>query len=215
MVASVRRTLHSAEPGRLVQGRRAVSDGRPIAPTRQTGRTVAVVSDGSGFRRKAGADSLLTGMSATATAIRDQARVHAVAVLASAATAQELAAGTHRASRRTRSPPSQRRPGLSPTKESRRAYTRHGSGEPWKHVNVMILPTSATGRGPTGKPAPFVADPLDMLVTSEPLDELDGVLSRLCGELANARIRGDHATSTRLRRRIDYRLDERNEFRRQ
>jgi hypothetical protein len=60
---------------------------------------------------------------------------------------------------------------------------------------------------------PSTRDPLDMLVTSEPVAELDDALRCMGHQLREARHRHDDDASTRLRRWIDGRLDERNTFR--
>lgn len=57
-----------------------------------------------------------------------------------------------------------------------------------------------------------VFDGLDMLVTSEPVAELDGALAQAATELRAARSAGDRHTVSRLRAWIDYRLDERCQF---
>ena len=64
-----------------------------------------------------------------------------------------------------------------------------------------------------GNPAAFAYDPLDMLVTSEPVAELDDALTCMSKQLRRARHHHDGDTSTRLQRWIDGRLDERNTFR--
>ena len=68
------------------------------------------------------------------------------------------------------------------------------------------------GAEPDGDPTPAY-DPLDMLVTSEPVAELDGALSSMGRQLRHARRRHDGDASTRLQRWIDGRLDERAGFR--
>jgi len=60
---------------------------------------------------------------------------------------------------------------------------------------------------------PSTRDPLDMLVTSEPVAELDDALRCMGHQLREARHRHDDDASTRLQRWIDGRLDERNTFR--
>jgi len=56
-------------------------------------------------------------------------------------------------------------------------------------------------------------DPLDMLVAGEPVAELDDALRCMGRQLRQARGREDGDASTRLRRWIDGRLDERTTFR--
>jgi hypothetical protein len=68
------------------------------------------------------------------------------------------------------------------------------------------------GAEPDGDPT-AAYDPLDMLVTSQPVAELDGALSSMGRQLRQARRRHDGDASTRLQRWIDGRLDERAGFR--
>ena len=68
------------------------------------------------------------------------------------------------------------------------------------------------GAEPDGDPTPAY-DPLDMLVTSQPVAELDAALSSMGRQLRQARRRHDGDASTRLQRWIDGRLDERAGFR--
>lgn len=68
------------------------------------------------------------------------------------------------------------------------------------------------GTEPAAAPAPAY-DPLDMLVTGEPVAELDGALSSMGRQLRQARRRHDGDAATRLQRWIDGRLDERAGFR--
>lgn len=60
---------------------------------------------------------------------------------------------------------------------------------------------------------PATRDPLDMLVTSEPVAELDDALRCMGHQLRAARHRHDDDATNRLQRWIDGRLDERNTFR--
>lgn len=73
-------------------------------------------------------------------------------------------------------------------------------------------PDGDTATASDGQPE-LVHDPLDMLVTSEPVTELDDALRCLSGQLRQACRRHDSAAAARLRNRIDGRLDERNTFR--
>jgi hypothetical protein len=72
------------------------------------------------------------------------------------------------------------------------------------------------GAEPDGAPTPahdpLACDPLDMLVTSEPVAELDAALSSMGRQLRQARRRHDGDASTRLQHWIDGRLDERATF---
>lgn len=60
---------------------------------------------------------------------------------------------------------------------------------------------------------PRAYDPLDMLVTSEPVAELDDALRCMARQLRQVRARAGGDASTRLQRWIDGRLDERTTFR--
>lgn len=71
--------------------------------------------------------------------------------------------------------------------------------------------SDAIAEADSDPPAPY--DPLDMLVTSEPVDELDDALACLGRQLRQARRRVDSEASARLQRWIDGRLDERNTLR--
>ena len=68
------------------------------------------------------------------------------------------------------------------------------------------------GAEPNSDPTPAY-DPLDMLVTGEPVAELDAALSSMGRQLRQARRRHDGDASTRLQHWIDGRLDERTGFR--
>ena len=68
------------------------------------------------------------------------------------------------------------------------------------------------GAEPDGAPTPAY-DPLDMLVTGEPVAELDAALSSMGRQLRQARRRPDGDAATRLQHWIDGRLDERAGFR--
>jgi hypothetical protein len=57
-----------------------------------------------------------------------------------------------------------------------------------------------------------VVDQLEMLVTSDPVAELDYALSDLAGRLHDARADGDTLAAQRLVRWIDRRLEERRLF---
>lgn len=56
-----------------------------------------------------------------------------------------------------------------------------------------------------------VVDTVDMLVTSEPVAELDGALAQAVSRQEAARVAGDSRVVGRLRAWIDYRLDERRQ----
>jgi hypothetical protein len=58
-----------------------------------------------------------------------------------------------------------------------------------------------------------VYDPLEMLVTSDPVAELDDTLLHLSRRVRHARHSEDGETATRLQRWIDAHLDERSAFR--
>jgi len=58
----------------------------------------------------------------------------------------------------------------------------------------------------------LVLDHLDMLVTSDPVAELDGVLVRTTDRLRAARATGDAHTAERLAAWLDVLLDQRLEF---
>jgi hypothetical protein len=57
-----------------------------------------------------------------------------------------------------------------------------------------------------------VADTLEMLVTGDPLAEIDAALAGAAARLGAARATGDEVTARRLTAWIDYRLDQRLEF---
>lgn len=65
---------------------------------------------------------------------------------------------------------------------------------------------------PDPRPGPLVCDRLDMLVTGDPVAELDAALATAATQLRAARGRGDTHTAARLVRWIDTRLDERTSF---
>jgi hypothetical protein len=58
-----------------------------------------------------------------------------------------------------------------------------------------------------------ILDQLDMLVTSDPVAELDHALADTAARLRAARARGDTLVAQRLAAWIDQRLDERRSFR--
>ncbi|MHA6797325.1 hypothetical protein ACVGVM_27985 (plasmid) [Pseudonocardia bannensis] len=74
-------------------------------------------------------------------------------------------------------------------------------------------PSGADSTGPAGERALLIDDRLDMLVTGEPVAEIDDTLGCLGRQLRDARSRHETEAATRLRRWIDGRLDERNSFR--
>jgi hypothetical protein len=57
-----------------------------------------------------------------------------------------------------------------------------------------------------------VPDSLEMLVTGDPLAEIDAALTRAATRLRAARARADTLTIQRLTAWIDYRLDQRLDF---
>ena len=59
---------------------------------------------------------------------------------------------------------------------------------------------------------PIVFDRLDMLVTSEPVAEIDGALAWAVSRLHAARRAGDTRTVNRLLAWIDFRLDDRRQL---
>jgi hypothetical protein len=58
-----------------------------------------------------------------------------------------------------------------------------------------------------------ILDQLEMLVTSDPVAELDHALADIAARLHAAQARGDTLTAQRLAARIDQRLEERRAFR--
>jgi hypothetical protein len=58
----------------------------------------------------------------------------------------------------------------------------------------------------------LIPDRLEMLVTGDPVAELDAALSGTATQLRNARQHGDGGLAERLARWVDMRLDERNGF---
>lgn len=82
-----------------------------------------------------------------------------------------------------------------------------------RHMVAVPSHVADAGAEPDRDPPPPVYDPLDMLVTSEPVAELDDALRSMGRQLRQARRRHDRGASARLQQWIDGRLDERTSLR--